>query len=155
MFYGRGKNKIQNPYTLPNFYQDFVKDKEGTPYNISYKDYKYITEAYLKFIVQRILDGHKIRLPGLMGNFQITKKPMNAKSRLEYKKRLDWVQTQKLGKQVYHINNHSDNYDFFFTWDRTTNNTVKNIKQYRFIPTRTIKRTMAALIKQGRDYFGE
>lgn len=155
MFYGRGKNRIQDPYTIADTYKKYKEDKDtGSPYDVSYKVYKAIVTGYLKYCAQRVLDGFKVKMPHNLGTFQIIKKKMNFKSNMQYKRNINWKETQKLGKIVYHYNPHTSGYKYLFYWDRNAGNKARNILKYRFVPTRTIKRELARLIKEEkRDYF--
>lgn len=154
MFFSRGKNKIQVGYTLQNMYKSYIKDIElNTPYDIPYSVYVTITTSYIKKLVARIFEGFKVALPYRMGGVQIVKKKMYLHSQLTRGKGIDWEATNKYGKIIHHLNEHSSGYKYLFYWDRT-NSRVKNINSYRFIPTRTLKRTLASFIKSHKqDYF--
>jgi len=153
-FFSRGKNKIQVGYTLPNIYSKYIEDVEkNSPYDISYTTYIRITTAYIHKLLDRLYDGFKILLPYRLGTLQIVKKKMYFKSQLAKGKGIDWSATNKYGKIIHHLNEHSGGYKYLFYWDRRGSK-VKNINSYKFIPTRTLKRTLALLIKKyKKDYF--
>lgn len=154
MFFSRGENKIQNPYTMGDMYNDYIKNVEpGSPYDISYLDYVDIVISYNKSIINRLYDGFKVSLPYNLGQLQIVKKKMYFKSQLNKRKGIDWAATNKYGKVIHHLNEHTDGYKYLYYWDRKISR-VSNCKSYRFVPTRTLKRTLAKLIKtDNKDYF--
>jgi hypothetical protein len=155
MFFGRGLNKIKaGGYTLPDMYKAYTKDiEEDSPYDIPYSVYVTITTSYIKKLIQRVFKGFKVILPYRLGAIQIVKKKMYFKSQLTKGKGIDWAATNKYGKVIHHLNEHSGGYKYLFYWDRT-NARLKYINSYRFIPTRTLKRTLAKLIKiDKQDYF--
>lgn len=155
MYHGRGKNKIQDPYTMPDMYADYLTkiDKNG-PYHVSYSVYKDIVSLYNKRIAERLLEGYRVTLPYKMGDIQIIKKQMYYKTQRNKRLGIDWVNTVKQGKLIHHLNEHTDGYKYLFFWDRLNKATIKNIRSYRLVPTRTLKRTLASLIKTDKkDYF--
>lgn len=153
MFFGRGKNKNQDPYTIPDFYKAY-KDKieKGSPYDVSYNTFRDVLELYYKGIRDIIIDdGLPFKIPCNLGELQVVKKKINYNKMLPSS--IDWVNTLKYGKVIYHLNDHSDNYKYLFMWNRAGAK-LKNISKYRFVPTRTNKRKLASYVKNKvRDYF--
>ncbi len=155
MFFSRGKNKIEaGGHTLPNMYKAYIKDiEEGSPYDVPYQVYVNIVTSYIHKLVERLFEGFRINLPYRLGALQVVKKKMYFSSQITKGKGIDWEATNKYGKVIHHLNEHSRGYKYLFYWDRVGSR-VKNINSYRFIPTRTLKRTLAKLIKvDKRDYF--
>ena len=73
-FFSRGKNKVQDPYTLKDMYKDYIKDKEvGTVYHIDYRTYVFLVTEYYKAIGQYILDGGLYIMPYRMGTVSVSK----------------------------------------------------------------------------------
>ena len=69
------------------------------------------------------------------------------------KLKIDWAASKKLGKRIYHLNDHTGGYKYRFYW---TKGIIKNITAYSFIPTRTNTRTLAGILKDKNrelDYF--
>lgn len=152
-FFGRNKNKIQNQYTLLDSYEEYIKDKEvDTSYYITKEEYINIVEDYIKKITDEILDKASIfKMPYRLGTLQIVK--LKSSNNRNKKYSVDFVLTNKYGKTIYHLNEHSNGYKYMFRWCKI-NSIVKNKSRYRFIPTRTNKRKMASNIKNGIvDYF--
>lgn len=154
MFFSRGPNKIQNLYTYKDSYEEYVKGvDENSPYNISYDEYVIICRKFYKAVMNEILEkGYVFKLPYNMGKIFVDKKKMKI---TETKKGLgiDWEMTNKCGKVIYHLNEHSRGFKYMFTWQKFTHS-MKNKNFYRFVPSRTNKRKLAKLIKSGNyDYF--
>jgi hypothetical protein len=152
-YFGRTKNKIQNCYNLKDMYEDYVKEvDEDSPYHITYQQYCGICENFYKGVMDKILNqAAEFKMPYNLGRIYVDKK----KVRIGNKKKLgiDWDLTNKHGKVIYHLNEHSRGYKYGFMWEKKTYRT-KNKNFYRFIPTRTNKRRLAKLIKSGNyDYF--
>lgn len=154
MFFSRGRNKIQNPYTFKDMYKAYMEDVEtGSPYDIPYSLFVEITTEYINETVERLYDGFRVFLPYGLGELQIVKKKMYFKSQLDKKKGIDWAATNKFGKVIHHLNEHTGGFKYLFYWDRKKSR-IKNAKCYRFVPTRNLKRTLAKLIKvDKKDYF--
>lgn len=153
-FYGRGSNKIKDPYTIPDFYESYCeKIDKDSPYNVSYSVFRDILEMYYKGIRDTILDkGLPFKFPCNLGEVKVVKKKVNFSKM--YPSSIDWVNTIKYGKVIYHLNDHTDGYKYLFMWNKS-NAKLKNISKYRFIPTRSNKRKLAFNIKNKvRDYFG-
>lgn len=152
-FFGRGKNRNQDPYTVPDFYKAY-KDKveKGSPYDVSYDTFRDALELYYKGISDILIeDGLPFKLPCNLGEFKVIKKKMNY-SNLK-PSGIDWVNTIKYGKVIYHLNEHSDGYRHYFMWNKARAR-LKNISKYKFEPTRTNKRKLASYVKNKvRDYF--
>lgn len=155
MFFSRGKNKIQaGGYTLPNMYKAYMTDiEEKSPYDIPYSVYVKIITSYIQKVTERLFSGLKVTFPYRLGALQIVKKKMNFQNQIAKGRGIDWEATNKYGKIIHHINEHSRGYKYLFYWNRVGAN-VKFINSYRFVPTRTLKRTLAKLIKvDNKDYF--
>lgn len=153
-YFGRGVNKIQHPYTIQDMYKVYIKDiDEDSPYYVSYKVYKTVLSLYFKKVTDVLFEESlKFKMPNNLGLFQITKKPRNLKTCMTHNSQIDWENTIKYGKKIFHVNEHSDGYRYYFTWEKK--GMLKNITKYRFVPTRSNKRKLAYYIKNRiRDYF--
>jgi len=151
MFFGRGKNKVPTTYTFRDMYKEYIKDKEG-PYAISYKDFVDICSEFYREVAAHILDGGLYIMPYKLGTLSVIKRPPAKLAKIATP--VNWVETNKLGKQVLETNDHSNYYRFGFKWTKT--NYVSNIRKYQVIFTRANKRKLASIIKSGEyDYFEE
>jgi hypothetical protein len=154
MFFGRGKNKIQNPYVLSDMYKDYTEDIiKDSPYDIPYSLYVLITTKYLNKLRDRLYKGFKVWLPYRLGHLQIIKKKMFFQSQLSKNRGINWEATNKYGKVIPHLNEHTGGFKYLYYWDKKKTR-INNSKHYRFVPTRELKRTLAYLIKENKqDYF--
>lgn len=152
-YYGRNKNKIQEPYTVPDFYTDYIKTvDEGSPYHVSYEEYAAIVRDFFKEVANEILaKASTFRMPYRLGSLRIVKLKSNMSRNRRYS--VDFNLTNKFGKTIYHLNEHSGGYKYMFKWDKVENQTKHN-SFYRFKATRTNARELAKNIKNKIiDYF--
>lgn len=152
MFFSRGKNKIQDPITIVDFYDGYSKSVEkGSPYDLTKEEFTGICYLFFKLASDKIIDeGKELKIPSL-GTFSVSKK-MTRMSNIMYAG-VDFKLTNELGFQVKYTNDHTGGYKYFFRWMKVGNR-LRNINKYRFIPTRRNKRHLAYVIKnKKRDYF--
>jgi hypothetical protein len=155
MFWGRGKNKVQNKLTINDIYNDFINQfPEDSIYNkISKKLYTDIISSYYKAAMEYILKkGGDFKLPRKLGILSVRKKKVNYRHQNRWI-HIDWKSTVDNNTTVYHLNEHTNGYKYFFYWNKY-NYAFKNKTYYRFVATRANKRNLAQLIKSGNyDYF--
>jgi hypothetical protein len=150
MFFSRGLNKHQHPYTIPNMYKEYIAEyKDNELYAIDYKLFVKLTEEYYKQLMYEVLvNGILFKLPYRLGYLRVVKQKIH----YDHKIAIDWGTTNKVGKRVYHLNDHTRGYKYLFRWTKT-NVLTKYAKLYRLVMTRDHKRHLAKLIKGGQDYF--
>lgn len=147
----RGEGKIGKTLGLRDSYKDF-KNQELGLFEVDYKKYRAVNEAFNKKIVDYILlDAGEFELPYRLGSIRIQKKKMKLKKE---SMKVDWKTTRELGKRVYHLNDHSDNYRYKWYWKKS-NAIVQNKSLYSFTASRANKRELAKLIMTDSriDYF--
>ena len=152
-FFGRGKNKIQKPYTLKDTYVFYINETESKgSYDIEFKEYSEIVSLFYKEMMDVVLlKAGKFYMPYGLGDISVVKQKLKLKN--IDAKQMDWKTTTEVGKRVYHLNEHSNGYKYFFQWDKVLSR-IKKLYLYRFQLTRTNKRRLAELIKSGEyDYF--
>jgi hypothetical protein len=156
MYFSRGPNKIQSPYTLKDIYEDYIKEIDpDSSYYVDYKTFIKLNTEYLQGIVDYLLNTSlAFKLPYRMGSFNIIKKKIYFKFQDKNSMgSIDWPASIIAKKQVFYTNEHSDGYKYLFMWRRDGSRIV-NINKYRFIPCRAVKRKLAYYIKNRiRDYF--
>lgn len=150
----RGKNKIGPVLSTKDSFKEFNKtQRKDSLLYIDYKKYKSICADFNKEIVNHILlDSGTLKLPHRLGEIRIQKKKMNFTSKENLK--IDWKKTKEIGKRIYHLNDHTNNYRYKWYWTKTRA-IVKNKSYYSFIPTRANKRTLASILLNTKqiDYF--
>ena len=136
-----------NSCTLKSAYKNY-----DDFYNVGYKKYRAICEDFNKRIVDDILTkAREFKLPYRLGSLRIKKKKMNYSKKNKLK--INWVETNKHKKVIYHLNDHTNGYNFRWFWSKI-NAVIKNKSVYSFQATRTNKRRLAALLKSNEvDYF--
>lgn len=144
------KNKHQDPYVIKDMYKEYIKDKdENSPYHVEYSDFVDIITRYYKAQMEHIFNGGMFIMPYGLGNISITKKKPKEFKYLQ----IDWEATNRVGKIVHHMNDHTNYYKFKFQWSKI-NTRCLNKGCYSLTMTRDNKRHLAALIKGGNtDYF--
>lgn len=150
MFFGRGKNKIESPYTFKDMYLDYIKDiREDSPYYVTYLEYVEYCSMFYKAISKAIIDdGYRFKMPGSMGEVFVLKRRTNFTN----KPPVDWKLSVEYKKKKYNFNEHTGGYSYTFHW--TKPHKIKYKFTYRLVLTRTNKRNLAKAIKDRKmDYF--
>lgn len=148
----RGKNKVQNPFAMKEMYLDYISDKiMESPYYITFQEFLDICGDYYKEMSRLIIyESKDIKLPFRLGHITIIKK--KPKKMCASTLSTDWKETRRLGRWIYHINDHSSGFKFRFFWSKKTCYIV-NQDIYRLVFTRANKRELAKVIKSGStDY---
>lgn len=137
------------------------KNLSDNPINIS--QYVQIVNQFMKFLINRLFEKGQVSLPEKLGNLQIVGKKVKVKIEDGQIKGLapDWVKTKELWEKdaeakknkqlVYHFNEQTNGVRYRFFWSKNrvlvSNKTLFNIKM-----TRTNKRTLSQLVKNGKEY---
>jgi len=141
-------NKPAPSCTLVNAYQEY-----DDFYNVGYKKYRAICESFNKKLIDQILlNAKEFKMPNRLGSLRILKKEMNY-SVGKNKLKIDWKETNMQKKVIYHLNDHTDGFNYRWFWSKK-NAIIKNKTVYSFQATRTNKRKLAGLLKTKQvDYF--
>ena len=141
-------NKPAASCTLVNAYKEY-----DDFYNVGYKKYRKICESFNKKLIDQILlNAKEFKMPNRLGSLRILKKEMNY-SVGKNKLKIDWKETNKNKKVIYHLNDHTDGFNYRWFWSKK-NAIIKNKTVYSFQATRTNKRKLAGLLKTKQvDYF--
>lgn len=139
-------------YTIADYYisyKDYIES--NTPYDVSYNIFKQVVTDYFKYLRDEVmLNSKEIKIPCRLGTLQIIKhkpKEYTGKSL-----RIDYKSSKELGKVVYFLNDHSNNYKYRYHWSKKACITLNKTK-YQFIATRDNKRKLAKIIfNKERDY---
>jgi hypothetical protein len=152
MYFGRGLNKIQNPYTLKDMYDRYMEEVGDNPlYEVSYSEFVSICSDYYKDVIDSVFEGETYKMPYGLGELKISKKKIVINKLRPTN--VDWKKSVECGKQVFHLNEHSSGFKYFFHWVKKKNIAV-NKYIYRLVMTRENKRKLARLIKSGNyDYY--
>tara|TARA_R110000744_G_scaffold345108_2_gene450525 strand:+ start:4512 stop:4958 length:447 start_codon:yes stop_codon:yes gene_type:complete len=136
-----------NSCTLKSAYKNY-----DDFYNVGYKKYRAVCEDFNKRIVEDILmKAKEFKMPYRLGTLRIKKKKMNYSKKNKLK--INWLETNKYKKVIYHLNDHTDGFNYRWFWSKV-NAVIKNKSVYSFQATRTNKRRLAGLLKNKKvDYF--
>ena len=137
------------------------KNMSVNPINIS--QYVQIINHFMKFLSSKLLSTGEITIPERLGKLSIYGKKVKVKVEDGQIKGLapDWVKTKELwesdkeakeNKQlVYHFNEETNGIRYKYVWSKNrvlvSNKTLYNLRM-----TRTNKRELSKLVKEGKEY---
>ena len=136
--------KNKQSYTIYDIYNNYDKRKD-VPYSI----FKSVIDKLNQDILTTLYNGQDYVLPQLLGSVQIVKykpKHYNSKSLS-----IDFNESKKLDKRIYHLNEHSNGYKFRLYWSKLPFSFTNRYK-YQLCFTRANKRKLAQLIFNNKDY---
>ena len=137
------------------------KNLSDNPINIS--QYVQIVNQFMKFLINRLFEKGQVSLPEKLGNLQIVGKKVKVKIEDGQIKGLapDWVKTKELWEKdaeakknkqlVYHFNEQTNGVRYRFFWSKNRV-LVSNKTLYSLRMTRTNKRKLSRLVKEGKEY---
>jgi hypothetical protein len=147
----RGLGNYKKDHGSDQVYK-YYKQKTIPELQVDKQIFREICDEFNKLMIEKILlNSEEIRLPYRLGALRVKKSKMKYDDKNKLK--IDWAASKKLGKRIYHLNDHTGGYKYRFYW---TKGIVKNITAYSFIPTRTNTRTLASILKDKNrqlDYF--
>ncbi len=102
-------------------YNRFIKENNISEKELSFAKYvKNLQVCNWMYIEYALRTGLKVSLPYGWGSFAVNKRKLKMYKEFEGKRyinlRVDWAKTKKLGKRIYHTNEHSDGYNFRWLW---------------------------------------
>ncbi len=149
---------------LRNLRDSYRYYKEETEKPVPLNIYLNVTQEFIKFLMNKVLEGEKIKLPEGMGTVFVKGKKVKLKVGENGEivgAPPDWVKTKQLWEEcpeckeskklVYHLNEHTNGIRYKIFWSRK-NSLIRNKSLYSLIFTRTNKRTLHNLIKNGKEF---
>lgn len=159
----RGKGKLPARYKIRDFYryyrqqyklkQEKAKFLGKAPqYVVDYKLYCKIIRDFNKMLSEEIINNSAVyKIPAGLGYFRIEKKKMPVAILSSTKNlKVDWAQSMKHKKLIYHLNDHTDGHRFRWHWNKYKVR-IPNKTAYSFIPTRGNKRALAHILKTNKS----
>lgn len=152
------KNKLCTVRTSYKFY------KENVDNPLSLREYMTIVYGFFAFLLKEVLATKEISIPHKLGKLSITGTKIVPRVIDGKIKGLppDWKATNELWKTceeckenkqlVFHLNEHSSGIRYKFKWSKK-NVLVENKYFYYFRPARAVKRELAKLINEGKEFF--
>lgn len=150
----------KNYYNLRDSYKLYSKNSLKP---IEIKVYLQIVNGFMKFLMAKLFQTGEIIIPERMGRLQVIGKKIKARVEDGIIKGLapDWANTNKLWEEdaeakqnkqlVFHFNEETDGIRYKFFWSKK-NALISNKTLYNLRMTRTNKRALAQLIKEGKEY---
>lgn len=151
---------------MKNFYNTrdsyiLYKNMSDNPINIT--QYVQINNQFMKFLISKLFETGEINIPERLGKLSIFGKKVKIRIEDGEIKGLapDWAKTKELwnsdpvakeNKQlVYHFNEDTNGVRYKFFWSKNrvlvSNKTLYNLRM-----TRTNKRRLSSLVKEGKEY---
>lgn len=143
---------VKQAYTGIDFYNSYMEYVDGNEmYMLDYKVFRAVLNDYFRYLRDEIIErGKEVRLPCRMGYLSIVKhkpKEYTGKSL-----RMDYGESKKQGKMVFHLNEHTNFFKYRYYWDKHVMLTTNKTK-YQLVMTRANKRRLAFILKHNiRDY---
>ena len=135
-------NVFSNTKTFRDAYSIY-KNQYGKD-AVEYSVYANVLKSFNQRVMEKILfEAFEFELPYRLGSIRIKK------SKTHFTKKtmkVDWQKTKELGQKVYHMNDHTNNFNFRFFWKKKTA-TFINKSFYSFTASRKNKRQLAAILK--------
>jgi hypothetical protein len=129
-------------------YQSFCKDHPQI--KMSFELFKQIIYTINEVYASFVLEGEKIKLPQGFGSIAINKKKQVKKIVVKGKEKMclaiDWNESRKQGKKIYHLNAHTDGYRYKWFWFKAEA-FLPDIYLWGFNATRIGSRTLAKYLK--------
>lgn len=140
-------------------YNRFIKENNITEDVLSYAKYcKNLEVCNWMFIEYALRTGEKISFPHGFGPVAVNKKMLKRYVEHDGKKyinlRVDWQKTKKLNKRVFHTNEHSDGFNYKWTWFPKESKFFQS-ELYVFKPCRYASRAIARYVKKPNSHFKE
>lgn len=151
---------MKNFYNLRDSYKTY---KEQVDEPIDIKTYLYIINGFMQFLICKLFSRGEITLPEKLGTLSIVGKKQKIKIEDGKIKGCppDWEGTKKLWNEdpeaktnkqlVYHFNEQTNGVRYRFFWAKK-NVAMSNKTLYNLRLTRTNKRFLANLVKEGKEY---
>lgn len=130
-------NKHKAEFGLTDFYREYIESIEpGTKYDISKAVHRYIIEKFWLAVRDEIIYNYKdFYMSYPLGYIRVKRMATRIKN-LKY----NYGHYRKTGEKLYHMNEHTNEFYFKFSWYGSK---IQNRKIYKFVANRTnLKRVL-------------
>lgn len=164
---GRKRVREIKTYTISTSYTHYTKKIKETPFAkkvFNRRLYTDIMKDFLVYLGDTLIETGRVVIPKKMGEIEIQGTPQKITYDEEGNLRglsVDWKATNELWKEdpetkakkqyVYHLNENTDGIKYKIRWFKKGIFAL-NKAHYNFIMNRSIKRRVAAAIKNGKEY---
>jgi len=115
--------------------------------DITYLRFKKVYCSLMRALMDYVLEGYFFKMPYNLGILRIKKRKLTLNKKML---RVNFAETRKHGKTIYHLNEHSNGFYYKFSWQQGF---ISGIKKYSFVPVRNYKRELARnIIDHKKDY---
>jgi nucleoid DNA-binding protein len=119
--------------------------------SISFNNFKKILYTSNSIYAKYVLEGEKIKLPQGFGSIAISKRKQRFKVTINGVDKIilpiNWQETKKLGKKIYHMNSHTEGYRYKWFWFKSEAY-LSDAYVWQFNATRVNSRKLAQNLKQ-------
>tara|TARA_R110000764_G_scaffold168246_2_gene255504 strand:+ start:316 stop:759 length:444 start_codon:yes stop_codon:yes gene_type:complete len=135
---------VKKGFSLSHCFTFYKKkhEKRGANYKVSKKEYRDVCCAFNKKLTETILTGRIFSIPHGLGDFCVRKFETDWE-----KPPVDLRASKLAGKQIFHLNDHSDGFWARWYWKRACTRTT-NLIYYSFAPSRANSRAIATAMKK-------
>lgn len=144
--------RVTADYGLKDLYK-YYKDTTLKALIVPYNTFAAVIKDLSAEIMDKILlESKEVKFKSNLGYLRVKKRKMRFKNTENL--RIDWAATKKVGKKVYHLNEHRDGYRYKFHWTKADSR-VPNMSVYHFRPCRYNSRRLADILQNNKeiDYF--
>jgi len=130
-------------------YRKHYQTRKG---RLNNKDFSKVISLFNQKVIDRIIfDNYDFKIYGL-GTLALRRSKIEKfkDGRINPNLSVDWQQTKKYGKRIYHMNEHTDGYKYSFEFKPS--NIFKNINYYEFKIARRNSRYLATILKNPDTY---
>lgn len=135
-------------------YRDYRRRYYGRKTRLNISDFRKSVNLVNKKVIDRIIfDNFEFNISGL-GKLSLKKRKIRKFIDGKFNKRLavDWKESKKYGKRIYHLNEHSGGYKYLFYFEQSK--VLKNRTYYTFKVARQNDRYLAKILKNP-DIYGK
>lgn len=147
---------------LFEFYMNSTKNP------VKKQEFKDISNAFNKFLIEKVIEGDTVKLPERLGTLRIVGRKVKPRINPETGDvegvSPDWKETRKLWERcpeckekkqlVFHFNEHTDGIRYKFSWSKT-GVFISNRDFYSFRVVRSVKGLFKKKLAQGKEYICE
>lgn len=139
------RHNFSKSKTLTDAFFYFKKNHPES--NITLKQYLTFCKRLIKKIVDEVLNGELVNLPHGLGYLWIKKYKTNLN-----KPPIDFYETKKQGKTVYHLNFETNGWSAKWNWSRRKKQ-ITNLCFYCFLPIRVNSRRLCKEMRENNGHY--
>lgn len=137
-------------------YDRFLSENKLTEKELPFQKWKKnLHVCNWMFMEYALRTGLQVPLPFGWGSIAVNKKKLKTYKEYDGKQyinlRVDWAKTRKVGKRIFHTNEHSDGFNFKWYWSYK-DASIHLAELYKFKPARYASRAIAKYVKKAPHY---